>query len=390
MWRQAKKPSEKRCSGCGKPPAENKPLSKCTKCLSAKYCSRECQKKHWKKHKKECARLGQARKEEADADCRQAATGSREPMVDNSFLGSYSRAKEEIGRQRMELPPSLPARAGRLPSPEGDPKPGFYVYWPRAKMCSMNAGDCQDFLRMGTEQQLRDILNDGETGWNALDGPGWPGVYTDARAEGLRLAPPAEVESLPSWEEAWGRWHELKGGADGVMSDKDFGLCFRTEVAAEVSPELLAQAIRQLLAQTGLGRDLALRDGVSLTGTHVVGDSPRFGFVVLSVQGNRSAAVLADNFCCASAGWTLKLKGQKLAFQLTHSTSVGEWCGMDGPAPLGQPPRHAQTKDPAVLPYSKMMEAISFAQPPCLEGTEFKAWFTYEPGVVYSGHYASG
>ena len=40
------------CSFCGK--QEPKKLRKCTRCGKAQYCGIECQKKHWKDHKKDC------------------------------------------------------------------------------------------------------------------------------------------------------------------------------------------------------------------------------------------------------------------------------------------------------------------------------------------------
>lgn len=47
--------STAKCSGCGKDEAElGKRLKHCAKCVSTKYCSRECQKEDWKQHKKFC------------------------------------------------------------------------------------------------------------------------------------------------------------------------------------------------------------------------------------------------------------------------------------------------------------------------------------------------
>ena len=40
------------CSFCGK--QGPKKLRKCTRCGKAQYCGIECQKKHWKDHKKVC------------------------------------------------------------------------------------------------------------------------------------------------------------------------------------------------------------------------------------------------------------------------------------------------------------------------------------------------
>ena len=46
----------KRCTRCGKPANEKKGvvLRKCSRCSKVSYCSPECQKKDWKKHRAEC------------------------------------------------------------------------------------------------------------------------------------------------------------------------------------------------------------------------------------------------------------------------------------------------------------------------------------------------
>ncbi|PHH85901.1 hypothetical protein CDD83_11023 [Cordyceps sp. RAO-2017] len=51
----ASRPQTDRCRSCGKEKAsDGGALKKCTKCLQVKYCSVECQKKDWKKHRIEC------------------------------------------------------------------------------------------------------------------------------------------------------------------------------------------------------------------------------------------------------------------------------------------------------------------------------------------------
>mmetsp|Transcript_22582 Transcript_22582/g.56480 ORF Transcript_22582/g.56480 Transcript_22582/m.56480 type:complete len:338 (-) Transcript_22582:120-1133(-) len=43
------------CRGCHKEGAPGEKLSRCAQCQSAYYCSRECQKGDWKRHKMECS-----------------------------------------------------------------------------------------------------------------------------------------------------------------------------------------------------------------------------------------------------------------------------------------------------------------------------------------------
>lgn len=42
----------RRCEGCLKTDVEK--LYCCAKCKKARYCSKECQKKHWSSHKRFC------------------------------------------------------------------------------------------------------------------------------------------------------------------------------------------------------------------------------------------------------------------------------------------------------------------------------------------------
>lgn len=51
----ASQPPQERCRSCGKTSAKaGDALKKCMRCLTVKYCSAECQKKDWRKHRGEC------------------------------------------------------------------------------------------------------------------------------------------------------------------------------------------------------------------------------------------------------------------------------------------------------------------------------------------------
>lgn len=52
-------PTQKRCNNCSALQSELKPLKPCSKCQTVFYCDRECQKKHFKVHKKVCAAAAQ-------------------------------------------------------------------------------------------------------------------------------------------------------------------------------------------------------------------------------------------------------------------------------------------------------------------------------------------
>lgn len=46
------------CGGCGKESdREGKEMARCAACSARRYCGKDCQKTHWKVHKKMCSKL---------------------------------------------------------------------------------------------------------------------------------------------------------------------------------------------------------------------------------------------------------------------------------------------------------------------------------------------
>lgn len=65
------------CATCSKTSSETENLKRCAKCQTTWYCSRECQKKDWKAHKKVCS------KQAADAPKAEHSSTYKTPQVKN-------------------------------------------------------------------------------------------------------------------------------------------------------------------------------------------------------------------------------------------------------------------------------------------------------------------
>lgn len=55
----ASETSRNQCANCHTRETTDVPLKPCNKCQTSPYCSRDCQKVDWKRHKKECPLLAQ-------------------------------------------------------------------------------------------------------------------------------------------------------------------------------------------------------------------------------------------------------------------------------------------------------------------------------------------
>ncbi|KAG9230151.1 hypothetical protein BJ875DRAFT_488239 [Amylocarpus encephaloides] len=73
-------PAQK-CTACDKPSTEDKPLKPCAKCQSVHYCSRDCQKADFKKHKKVCALKAQEYAKGADFKMETKSSAPKEVRI---------------------------------------------------------------------------------------------------------------------------------------------------------------------------------------------------------------------------------------------------------------------------------------------------------------------
>mmetsp|Transcript_33755 Transcript_33755/g.85422 ORF Transcript_33755/g.85422 Transcript_33755/m.85422 type:complete len:1314 (-) Transcript_33755:702-4643(-) len=58
----------RKCAACAKTEAASGDFKRCSQCKSVWYCDKECQKGHWKAHKKECAALAKKAQEEEEGE----------------------------------------------------------------------------------------------------------------------------------------------------------------------------------------------------------------------------------------------------------------------------------------------------------------------------------
>jgi hypothetical protein len=64
------------CSGCGAEDAQER-FKKCARCMVARYCGAECQRAHWKAHKKTCVAAAEGGAAAAAPPPAEAAGGRR-------------------------------------------------------------------------------------------------------------------------------------------------------------------------------------------------------------------------------------------------------------------------------------------------------------------------
>ncbi len=93
--RDAKEDEKQCCNGCGK---TNVKLSKCARCLSVFYCTKQCQHMDYATHKKECKNLLNQRKEASrrDVDMAHIGGGDNTPRIGVALSESITGVHGEV------------------------------------------------------------------------------------------------------------------------------------------------------------------------------------------------------------------------------------------------------------------------------------------------------
>lgn len=438
------------CSGCGaaKRP-DGKSLLRCGKCKTTQYCSKECQVNMWPTHKAEC--LQQTSKKALDEAKKRPDEGAlrqRRSIQQNSGSGMnalFERlqqqfdARDKAIRDFVHPARAASARAGlvhndfvdleaamrgeQFPGPlaaEDAEHSGFWVYWPDdwAKTPGAMAEWClEEFNEFGAFHSEEEIEKeffggDGEE-WNLIDGPGWPGIYTDRRSHGIHLAPDKYVTRCDTWEEAWKLWHRT-GGASG----RRWFTCFRTPIPRSITKAQFAAIVNWYVCSTPMGEAMRGRHGLGAIGIHVELQyaNRRWGYVNMASANHRGPAcndvvsnLDVDQVPKAGDGrnWHVKVDDFTLAFQEwspENPKTAARQKRLRTKVPAGAKP--AQTTDPTTRPFSKYLmksEALFPAEGKewaCVDGetidsvlasgqlpgavkAKFARWETVEPGADY-------
>lgn len=208
-----------------------------------------------------------------------------------------------------------------------------------------------------TEAQLREKITQmkasgglAPVAWDPLDGPGWPGIYTDLRSRGVAQAASEDVVECASLAEAFALWSEIEavvganlpgvGGLGGVtgglqMVDGDGSSAtvpgpsssqpYITPMRARLPPHTTAETFREfcqwVVWTEGCGitccEDCV---GLGLLGTTVVErDGILTGVVIFATQGSFAPADFVGDFKGSRARWAATLDGARVAFEVGRS-----------------------------------------------------------------------
>jgi hypothetical protein len=83
-----------KCQGCGVAETKEKKHSQCSRCKQTRYCSKECQKSHWKEHKLECNMLSFKNAALITDDSRERMELFKEKFIPMMQLATYWELKQ--------------------------------------------------------------------------------------------------------------------------------------------------------------------------------------------------------------------------------------------------------------------------------------------------------
>ncbi len=284
------------------------PVSTCSACLTARFCSETCFEDDRELHEGsgECAKLRRRRgREEGPAaaspprqqtpeERRGGEGGGRGDRGDrgdrggrggDDVLARIMQAKWAASVQRddhrQENGGILPSRAGRLftagtstttpPTAAGPAPAGFYTYKPSGSMAPWSATDYSDLIqnpRLADHPAYTVEKFFEGCDWNPHEGPGWPGVYSDRdRVLGIAEAPAGDVSGpFGSWKEAWEDFLPVS-----EREGRPFVMTFVTRLPFGTTARGFERVIRFYLEETDHGREVNLRGGIGFTGVRVHG-----------------------------------------------------------------------------------------------------------------------
>lgn len=297
---------------------------------------------------------------------------------------------------------------------------GFWVYWPDdwaktpGAMAEWTLEEFNEFGALHSEEETEMKFSGGSREmWNPLDGPGWPGIYTDRRSHGIHLAPDKYVTRCDTWEEAWKLWHRT-GGAHS----REWFKCFRTPIPRGITRAQFAAIVDWFVCHTRMGDAMRGRHGLGAIAIHdeLQYANRRWGYVnmawanhvgpacndvVLNLDVDRARASGDDK------NWHVKVDGFTLAFQEwspENPKTAARQKKLRTKVPDAAKP--AQTTDPTTRPFSKYLmksealfpaegkmyglvddetidSVLASGRYPGAVVAKFARWETVEPGADY-------
>ena len=317
--------------------------------------------------------------------------GDAEPGPFEALRASPAARAANLKVENLRLPRRVvvadPPKRTLLSALAGDaaagaaPAPGFFVFYPGLRL---GAGACLEhgairvdvaglgnwgatISRNATEGEVRERLKEmkesvglAPDAWDPLDGPGWPGIYTDRSARGVADADPADVVKCGSWVDAWALWAEIeqvvgsRGGGRGGQALKlhyEGGAEVTANAAAASQPYMIpmrcvlpaatksadfAAAVRWMVAASPLGRSQATNDiGLGVLGAHVIdGDGFCTGVALFSTQGNFAPEDFTSNWENAKFKAAATLDGARFTFEVGRAAYAS---AADGATPRERP-----------------------------------------------------